>query len=215
MKKLYIVGSGGFSKQVIEIIEELNKIQPRYHLMGLIDDDKNKLGKKVLGYSIIGTTDNLKNMAEKEELFGVIAIADSTIRNELANKLKLIKWVNLIHPNATVSKYLKLGSGNIICAGTVINPECDIGNHCHININCSLGHDVRINDFGTIMPGSNISGNVHINSKVMIGTGAIILQELNIEKNVTVGAGATVINDIKDSGVYIGTPAQRIISKGG
>lgn len=210
MKKLFIIGSGGFSKQVIEIVEKLNKNLPTYELVGIIDDDESKLDTSVLGYKIIGSTEKLKEKAEKDSVYAVVAIADGLIREKIVKKLSFVNWVNLIHPNTTISRHIKLGKGNIICAGTVINPECTIGNHCHFNIGSTFGHDVVVGNYVTVMPGSNISGNVILESNSMVGTGAVIVQDLRVAEKVIIGAGATVINNIDEKSTYVGNPARKI-----
>lgn len=210
MKKLFIIGSGGFSKQVIEIVEKMNAVNKTYDLIGIIDDDESKLGKSVLGYKIVGSTKKLKEIAKTNSIYGAVAIADGSIRENIVNKINFVNWVNLIHPNTMISKYIELGKGNIICAGTVINPDCIIGNHCHINIGATFGHDIVLQDYVTIMPGSNISGNVRLKSRSMIGTGAIILQGLKVERDVVIGAGSTVIGNTEMESLYIGTPAIKV-----
>lgn len=209
MKKLFIIGSGGFSKQVIEIVEKLNVNEERYKLLGLIDDNENIVGSNIMGYEILGTTDYLKEYSEQNEVFGVIAIANCNIRKLLVKKLTSVNWLNLIHPDAIVSNYIQLGKGNIVCAGVVINPDCYIEDHCHINIGTTMGHDIQMESFVTVMPGSRISGNVTLKDCSMIGTGSTILQGLTIEENVTIGAGAVVTKNTSANGLYKGLPAKR------
>ncbi|MEI4768793.1 acetyltransferase [Psychrobacillus sp. FJAT-51614] len=209
MKKLFIIGSGGFCKQVIEIIEKLNIDEKKYNLLGLIDDNDRLLGSEVLGYKVLGTTDYLMDYSKQEEVYGVIAIANGKVRAQINQKLTEVNWINLIHPNAVISNYIEMGKGNIICAGVVINPECLIENHCHINIGTTIGHDVKMKDFVTIMPGSRISGNVEIKKCSLVGTGSTIIQGLSIEENVIIGAGAVVTKNTSANSLYKGVPAKR------
>ena len=209
MKMVFIVGSGGFSKQVIEIIEKLNKNEKKYKLLGLIDDNESLVGSNVMGYEIVGNTDYLKGFSEHNEIFGVIAIANWKVRQSLEKKLTAVNWLNLIHPSAIVSDYTQMGEGNIVCAGVVINPECRIGSHCHINIGTTMGHDIEMGNFVTVMPGSRISGNVTLKNCSMIGTGSTILQGLTIEENAIIGAGAVVTKNTSPNGLYLGVPAKK------
>ena len=207
MKEIFIIGSGGFSKQVIELVEEINQNTSKYDLIGLIDDNQNLIGKEILGYKVLGNMDYLMKYSKKQKVYGVVAIANGEARLGIVNKLSYVNWVNLVHPNAIVSKYLNIGTGNVICAGTVINPECKIGNHCHINIGCTFGHDVEMHDFVTVMPGCNISGNVLLKKNSFLGTGAKVLQGLVIEENSVLGAGAVLTRNTEVDKVYIGVPA--------
>ena len=207
MKDIVIIGSGGFSKQVIEIIEQLNLVEKKYNLLGLIDDNKKNIGENVLGYKVIGDTEYLNDFSKKNAIYGVIAIANDKTRMEVSERLKNVRWISLIHPKATLSKYVEMGVGNIICAGVVINPDFQMGNHSHINIGSTLGHDVKVEDFVTIMPGSRISGNVILKSNVTVGTGSTVIQGLTIEKNVTLGAGSVVVKNTEKNKLYVGVPA--------
>lgn len=213
MKDIVVIGSGGFSKQVIEIIEQLNLINEEYKLLGIIDDNKSLVGTYVLGYEVIGDTDYIKQFSEQKNIYGVIAIADGGVRKEISKKLNGIQWVNLIHPSAVVSDYIKIGEGNIICAGVVINPDFQMGNHSHINIGATLGHDVTMLEYVTVMPGSRISGNVTLKSNTMVGTGSTVIQGLTIEDNVVLGAGAVVTKNTEPNYLYKGVPAKRYSKK--
>lgn len=208
MKDLIVIGSGGFSKQVIEIIEQLNLITEEYNLIGIIDDNKSLIGTEILGYEVIGDTNYINKLSKHRKIYGVIAIADGLVRNNIASKLNEVQWINLIHPSAVISKYNIMGVGNIICAGVIVNPDLQMGNHSHINIGSTLGHDVSILDFVTVMPGSRISGNVTIKSNSMIGTGSTIIQGLIIEENVRLGAGTVVTKDTKPNYLYVGVPSK-------
>lgn len=209
MKDIVVIGSGGFSKQVIEIIEKINMINLEYKILGLIDDDKKRNGKNVLGYEVIGDTSYVNRISQHKEIYGVIAIGDGGVRKQISDKLKYIYWENLIHPNSVVSQYGEIGEGNIICAGAVVNPDFYIGNHSHINIGTTLGHDVSLFDYVTVMPGARISGNVNLKSNSIVGTGSTIIQGLIIEENVVIGAGAVVTKNTESNCLYVGLPAKK------
>ncbi|WP_339251807.1 acetyltransferase [Sporosarcina sp. FSL W8-0480] len=212
MKHIFVIGSGGFSKQVIEIVEEINSSSNRqkYLIKGIIDDDLKKKGKNVLGYEIVGDTDYLKKISSINEINAVIAIGNGQIRKRIADKLLNVNWVNLIHPKAVISKHGNIGIGNIVCAGAIINPMYSIGNHININIGCTVGHDVNLNDFSTLNPGCNISGNVNIEMVSMIGTGSCIIQGIRVGQYSIVGAGAVVIKDVDPFSLYVGVPATKV-----
>ena len=210
MKDIVVIGSGGFSKQVIEIIELINLRKREYSLIGVIDDNKGLLGNYVLGYKVIGDTDYLKEISCKKKIYGVIAIAEGKIRSLIEKKLEKVSWTNLVHPNAIVSRYVDMGVGNIICGGVVINPNLELGNHCHINIGSTLGHDVTMCDYVTVMPGCRISGNVTLQNKASVGTGSTIIQGLTIKQDVILGAGSVTVKETKPGKVYVGVPADEI-----
>lgn len=210
MKPLFIIGSGGFSKQVIEMVEEINYVTHNYDIKGIIDDNLELNGKRVLNHMVIGNTDYLDKLSKINKVYAVIAIGDGYARETINNKLKNVNWINLIHPKTIISRYLDIGVGNIICSGVIINPDCKIGNHCNINIASTLGHDVILEDYVTIMPGCNISGNVNIKRNSMIGTGSCIIQNRIIGSSSIIGAGTVVIKDVNEKTLIMGNPAKVI-----
>ncbi|MDW7671919.1 MAG: acetyltransferase [Bacillota bacterium] len=209
MKSLYIIGAGGFSKQVVEIVEKMNEQQPQYQIEGMIDDDPHLSGQNILGYPVIGNTQKLVQIASRQPVSAVVAFSVIHTRHMIVSQFNEIDWVNLVHPSAVISRTLTMGRGNIICAGTIINPDCVIHNHCHINIGCTLGHDVTLKNYVTLMPGCHLSGNVSLHQHTTIGTGASILPGLSVGRNTIIGAGAVLTRPAKPHGIYTGLPARR------
>jgi acetyltransferase EpsM len=82
----------------------------------------------------------------------------------------------------------------------------------HINLDCTVAHDVVIEDFATISPGAHVSGNVILRQGAFIGAGTNIIEKIEVGAWSTVGAGSTVFNDIHENRVAVGVPA-RIIKK--
>ena len=109
-----------------------------------------------------------------------------------------------------MSKRIRVGEGSIICAGTIITVDVIIGKHVIVNLDCTLGHDDIINDFVTMYPSVNVSGNVEIGECSELGTGAQIIQGKKIVPNTIIGAGAVVVKDIEEKGTYVGSPVRKI-----
>ena len=120
-----------------------------------------------------------------------------------------VKFATLIDPSVILSNRVEIGEGSIICAGTILTVDISIGKHVIINLDCTLGHDDIINDFVTIYPSVNVSGNVEIGECSELGTGAQIIQGKRIVSNTIIGAGAVVVKDIIESNVYVGVPATK------
>jgi|TARA_B110000093_G_scaffold45497_1_gene48608 sugar O-acyltransferase (sialic acid O-acetyltransferase NeuD family) len=208
-KKILIAGTGGFAKEVLSLIHDLGRFDD---VEGFIEPDetyektaKNKLilGKPILPYSLVNSDKHLVT----------IAISNSETRQKIINQLpRDIDFVTLVHPNAVISKWVKIGEGAIICAGSIITCDIEIGKHSQLNLNTTIGHDCIIGDFFTTAPNVNISGNCTFENHVYFGTASCIKQGLSIVENVIIGMGAIVTKNITESGVYIGNPA-RILKK--
>ena len=209
MKDLVIIGAGGFGREVAWLVEAINAFDLQWNLLGFIDDDRSKQGVILNGYPVIGT---LEELPVKSELFTVCAVGTTETKKVLVEKATAagLRFANLIHPDAKISKFVELGFGNIICAGCIITVNILIGNHVIINLDCTVGHDTIINDYVTCAPSVNISGRVVIEEGCDIGTNAAIIQGKKIGRWSIIGAGAVVSRDIPSGCTAVGVPAKPV-----
>lgn len=195
MKKA-LIGAGGFAD---EIKAQMNE----FDMICFVDDFYYKENNKnILPLSEFNPT-------EYEVL---VAVGDSFLRKDLIGRLpKETKYFTFIHKSAQIlGNDIEIGEGSIICAGTIITTNCVLGNHVHLNLQTTIGHDCRIGNYFTTAPGVKISGNNEIGECVYIGTNASTKQKLKISDNVVVGMNAAVVKDIFESGTYVGVPAKKI-----
>jgi len=214
LKNILIVGAGGLAKEVASLIKDINHNNKQWNIIGYIDQNEEKIGKKLNGIPIVGTDNTIVNSQEKMSI--VFGIGNQSIRKKLYQKYKknlFINYPNLTHPNVVRDKdNIILGLGNIVFAGNVITTSIKIGNFNTFYYSCTLSHDCIVGDYNQINPGVNISGNVIIGNEVLLGTGSQILQNISICSKSIVGAGAVVTKNLTEKGVYIGTPAKKISS---
>lgn len=214
MKKLYIIGSGGFGREVLWLVERVNNLSKIWKIQGFIDDDKSLCGTIKNNYKVLGNCDYLGNL--NEEVYVVISIGSPKIKEKIVNKLSKfsnVRFATLIDPSVLCSEQIKIGEGSIICAGTIITVNIEIGKHVIINLDCTIGHDAVIEDYATILPSVNLSGNTITKKYATLGTGTQVIQGITIGENAIVGAGTVVIRDIEDNVTAVGNPA-RIRRKG-
>lgn len=208
MKDIVIIGAGGFGREVAWLIEDINKVNKQWNLLGFIDDNDEVQGQNLNGYEVLGKLDWLMD----KEVSVVNAIANPIIRKQIMDQLKNSSntYPTLIHPNVVYSETVEFGEGNIICAGNILTVNIEIKNHVIINIDSTIGHDAIINDYCTILPSVNVSGHVHLEECVTVGTGSAIIQNVPVGKNSTIGAGAVVTKEIPANCTAVGTPAKPI-----
>lgn len=210
MKKIAIIGAGGFGREVKMLIDQINDVNPKYEFIGYYDDGIEK-STKINNHSVIG---NIYDLNKVDELTDVaIAVGNPQIKQKIISKLnnKNISFPTLIHPSVIIgSEEVVLGVGNIICAGTIITCNVTIENFVILNLNCTVGHDTVIKSYASFMPSVNISGEVVVNESAYVGTGAKIINQLEIGKNTIVGAGAVVSKTLPANCTAVGIPAKPI-----
>lgn len=209
-KKIVIVGSGGFAKEVALLIDDINRNEHQWSFLGYIDE---KIGEYNGKYPIIGNDDWLLNI--KQEIYVVFGIGNPMVTKKLVSKFSInnnIVYPNLIHPNAIGDwDRIELGKGNIICASNTFTTDIKIGNFNIFNLDCTLGHDSIIGDCNIFNPSVNISGGFTLGSYCLIGTAVTILQYITIKDNIIVGAAALVTKELVSAGTYVGCPAKLMI----
>ncbi len=108
------------------------------------------------------------------------------IYEKIKTKLNKAFFLNIIHPSVvfdTRNNKIKMGIGNILCAGSILTTDIIIKDFALINLNCTIGHDVEIASFTTFSPGVHISGNVKVGENVFLGTGAVFSENVSIIYN--------------------------------
>jgi sugar O-acyltransferase (sialic acid O-acetyltransferase NeuD family) len=146
----------------------------------------------------------------------VVALGDPIARHaaSIACNNHGLMPATLVHPRAEVSQWVKLDEGVVIFAGSILTTNVILGAHVHVNISCTISHDVRIGNFSTLSPGVHIAGNVVIGQEVFIGTGANIIngssdEPLTIGDHSIVAAGACVTKSVATGALVAGIPAIR------
>lgn len=206
MKDIIIIGTGGCAREVCFLLEQNNKKQQEWNILGFIDNNRDG---EIYGYPILGDDDYL--LGYNREINVVCAVGETKLREKITEKFKNknnILFPNIISHDVIIDfSKVRIGKGCVICAGSIITVDIVIGNFVTVNLSCTISHDSVIDDFVTINSGSNISGNVHIGKGTYIGTGTKIIQGKNVGENAIIGAGAVVIKDIPSDSMAVGVPA--------
>ncbi|PID85763.1 MAG: transferase [Chloroflexi bacterium] len=210
-KKICIIGAGGFGREtllcVIDGIATTNlKIE---EVACFMVEDKYLAENKIMGVDVIP-----QSKFDPELYNVVVAIGDPSTRKKVVESLpKQTTFTTIIHPNAIISDWVKIGEGSIITAGVIITCNIKIGKHSQLNLHTTIGHDCEMGDYFTTAPGANISGNCVFGNKVYFGTNSSVRQGVSICNDVTIGMGGVVVKNIAESGVYIGNPLKKLEKK--
>ena len=186
-EKIVLIGGGGHCHSVIDVIEQTNK----YEIIGIVDTKEN-IGKKVLGYEIIGCDDDLETIFKtcKNALITIGQIKTSDLRIKLFEKLKNIGF-NLpviISPIAYVSKHSSISEGTVIMHHALVNANVKIGKNCIINSKALIEHDVIIGNNCHISTASVLNGGVIVKENSFFGSNATSKQSIEISGFIKAGS---------------------------
>jgi sugar O-acyltransferase (sialic acid O-acetyltransferase NeuD family) len=144
----------------------------------------------------------------------LIAIGDNYarcfVRDFIVSKLPDFDFVNAIHPTVPIGRNVKIGVGNVIMAGVIINPDSEIEDFCILNTGAQLEHNCFMGSFSHLSAGSITGGKVRIGRFSAITLNVTIIDRLNIGENTVVGSGSVVLKDLPDNVLAYGNPAKII-----
>jgi sugar O-acyltransferase (sialic acid O-acetyltransferase NeuD family) len=188
--KLALFGYGGHAKEVAAQIN--NSID------FFVDDEySNEYTKPI-------------SLFNPEIYMMMVAVSDPKHREEIVKKLpKETRYFKFIHPTAQIfTKDVEIGEGSFIGANSILTTNIKIGKHAILNRGNQIGHDSKIGDYFSAMPGAIVSGNVIIGDNTYLGTNSSIREKIHITSDVIIGANACVVKNIITSGVYVGVPTK-------
>jgi sugar O-acyltransferase (sialic acid O-acetyltransferase NeuD family) len=211
MKKLVIVGAGGFGREILAWIKDVPTPAKEYETICFLDDNPKALEPYNYQEPIIG---GIQDYRPREGDALVMGIAAPTQRKlEIADSLlqRGARFISLIHPTAFLGNNVKLGQGCVICQNVIITSDVTIGNFVSINVLVAIGHDVLLGDGCTLYSFVNVNGFAKLGRGVEVGSHGTILPRAVVGDFAKVGAGSVVLKNVKPGSTVLGVPAKLIL----
>ena len=207
MKKLVIIGAGGFGREIFHWASDI--VQQEWCIGGFLDQNAMALA----GFSgfppIIG--DPATYVPSRNDVF-TCAVGDPKSKLRLCNSIleRGGRFISLIHPTAVVGTMCNLGQGCIFCPGTVVTSNVSLGNFVTLNACATVGHDACIGDGCTLSGHADVTGAAMLGRGVFLGSHAVVLPKARVGDYATVGAGSVVLRSVKAHSTVFGVPAKVI-----
>ena len=210
MKNIIIVGAGGFGREMLMTINEINHESQIWNVLGFIDDNPYALDGIKCDRGIIG--DISHRMVENDEEY-VIAIANPVIKKRIVEDLKKrgAKFATIIHPTTRLDKSTEIGEGVVLAARADITTNCIIGDFVFCNVAAQVGHDSVVGSYSTLFPNCSIAGGSVLGEGVTVGTSASTHPGIKVGDYATLGMNSAVIRNVKAFTTVMGVPAKRIL----
>ncbi|MEG1887749.1 MAG: transferase, partial [Oscillospiraceae bacterium] len=147
-KKLVIVGAGGFGREVMWQLADVNSLSDMYDILGFVDDTQQLQGKTINGYPVVGNMEWLIDY--REPICAAICIGNSAARKRVYEKISVnsnVQFPSIIAEDVKCSDLVKFGQGCIICLSNILTVNITLGDFVISNLDCTIGHDVVIEDF--------------------------------------------------------------------
>ena len=163
MKKLLILGAGGYGKTLADVAAQLG-----YDEICFLDDSRT-------GESILGKCEDYLRFVDEE----------TDIYPAFGHNGNRMKWLDvfmrnglsvptLVHPRAYVSPTAKLGAGTVVLPMAVVNTGVTVGDGCIINIGVLIDHDTVIEEGCHLAPGAIVKAENRIRAGSKIESDIIV-----------------------------------------
>jgi len=183
-------------------------------IIGFIDDNKELIGKEIVGLPVLGCYKDLYKDSFKENIQAVYCpIGNNHIRAQYLSELyhEGYKTPSFIHRSVSIAPNVTIGQIAYILVGSIIMPHTTIGNFFMMSQGSTIAHHTKIEDGCFVSSGVNIGAGIQIHDKAYIGMGSTIMTGVErLGKNCLVGAGCVVIRNIPDNAVMVGNPGKII-----
>ncbi len=202
MKKIAIIGTGDYSKSVINFIEKYKL----YTVVGYFDNTQSS-GTIINGYPVIGCDNDIISLFQKntfDAVFIAIGYLKFSARENIYQMLKgIVPFANLISPLASIDDTAVIGKGVMISDGAVIHSNAVVEDNASVTLHSIVNHGCRVGCHSFLSTRVTMAGNVTIGKRCFIGVGVIISDGVSICDDVWLSPGSVVVKSLKKSGQYL------------
>jgi sugar O-acyltransferase (sialic acid O-acetyltransferase NeuD family) len=209
MKRLLIIGAGGFGREVLNWALDVLPENRNWEVGGFLDANPAVLDAYDCGFPILD--DPLNYVPEDNDCF-ICAIGHPSTKLRVCRSLKErgAQFITLIHPTAIVGSRSKLGEGCIFCPGSIITVDVTIRDFVTVNALSTIGHNAVVGQGCTLSGHVDVTGYASLGEGVFLGTHAVILPGAKVGDYAIVGSGSVVLKKVKAGATVMGVPAKQI-----
>jgi len=214
MKKIIIIGGKGTAVVIAEqMIDSVVRFNVDLEVLGFAFDDES-FGDEINGLPILSKTKEVYNkFKDRSDVYFAYSLYRS---DKIDERIKLRKsydipnerYINFIHPLATVSRSVEMGVGNIILSGTVLNSNVKLGHFNTFHSGVHVGHDTNIQNSNFFAAQAVIGSNLIIGNGNFFGLNSSAKNFVEVGDYNIIGMAANVIKSVGSKEVLIGNPAK-------
>jgi sugar O-acyltransferase (sialic acid O-acetyltransferase NeuD family) len=209
-KKLFLFPFGGNAREALLSIFAVNALRPEWDILGFLDDDRARHGRRYCGITVLGGRELLNKHADAFVLAVPGSPAGYLRRRSVIESLPVdgSRFATVIHPSVVTAPDAVIGHNTLLMSHVVVSCSVRVGNHCIVLPNTVISHDSTVGDYCCVGSNVSISGSVAVGSECYIGSGVKMREHVRIGSRSLIGLGSNVIADIPEGIVAVGNPAK-------
>ena len=210
-KRLLIIGCGGNSQDVVDLVLDINDASPtsRYRCIGFLDDNPDLIGSTVRGLPVLGPLQSINQYRDVQAVFMVGSPSSHKERSRIFEKLDTdCAFPALIHPSAVISPSTTIGEGSVVFPHVSIGSDAYIGRHVMMLPGSVVSHHCHVGDFTCIAANVTVCGVCRIGKECYLGAGCSVRERVEVGEQSLIGMAACVLHDIPAQNSVAGNPAR-------
>jgi sugar O-acyltransferase (sialic acid O-acetyltransferase NeuD family) len=206
MKKLFIIGAGGFGRELYAWASQHADCGHAWAIAGFLDDNPDALGK----FGRFAPVHPLTGHKPSADTLYLVGLGMPALKERLCAPLIAggAEFLTFIHPQALIGARVKLGQGVVICPGAILSVDIEVGDFAMVNLNCTIGHDASLGPWTSLSAQCDITGYVRVADRVFMGSRASVIPDKSVGSRAIIGAGAVVVRDVPPDVTVVGIPAR-------
>lgn len=203
MKDLIILGTGPHAQEMADIIEQINRAQPTWNLLGALaaPAQADLVGRALDNLAVLGTVTDLSRYPEA--CFAAEFGSDSS-------DCPSQRLVSLVAPSAFVARTARIGAGCVIYPGCFIGHNARLGDRVFCLSSATINHDNHLEDNVSLCSHVSLAGCVHVEAGSYLGQACTVKQYVRIGRDALIGMGSVVLADVPANSVMVGNPAHKL-----
>lgn len=206
MRKVLIIGAGGYGRELLQWIKDINAIKTTWEIAGFLDNDLNALDGVECDFSVIG---RVTDWQPKENEDFALALGSPATKEKVAVMMKErgAHFPPIIHPTATLTPFSHYGEALVMFPYSKLSVNSTVGDFVTI-LSSGIGHDVYVGDYSTVSGMCSILRNVTIGKRVFVAAGVSVAQDVRVGDDAYLGLGSVVLKDVPNGMKTFGNPAR-------
>jgi len=198
MKDLIILGAGGTSFELIEIAIAMNKVNPQWHIIGLLDDNTELHNKIIYGFPVLGSLPDAKKFPNSYFASSIGNAYDPKLRKVVRNKIPFgnERFAKLIHPTAVICETANIEPGAVLYPNVCISANTYVGHDVFMGHNCVIGHESTVGAHTIMSVAVSIPSDVRIGECCYLAVGCAFRHQIKVGDNCLIGVGTKVVKDV-------------------
>ena len=213
-KSLIIIGAGGSTIEIIDLLNDINKISKRkIKIKGILDDDKKVQKKKINNIRVIGLAKDFYKFKNNYFFLSILSYKNRFKREKIIKNLSKLKskFISIVHPSSIIGNKSKLGKGCLVYNNSNIYSETEVGDFTTVSSNVSIAPKAKIEKNCFLGHGVIISSGSLIKKNCYIGYKSSIIENIKLSEGSRVMPYSMVTENINQKkSVIFGTPAKII-----